>query len=233
MCGREKRDTCIYLCSLITRASSDEEEEEEENAWRDSHLQFKLGGWYNVNKSRCVCTCCEWLLLVQRGESSLSVINLMHFKCVNQLCELDIVIEIIEIDLKLYNMAQIIFNLSHEAVIYEHVKHYQHYVYTTGMAWLLLRGPFSFLPSSPQRSSPTGRTSGPRPDLPSTPLLPPCILSSHPLHFSVYKQRSTHPLRYRFKWSIMGSFFKAEISSWPIMLMVWSPQAQSERSEAS
>lgn len=57
-------------------------------------------------------------------------------------------------------------------------------MYTTGMAWQLLRAPFSippsFLPSSPHRSSPTGRTSGPRPDLPSAPLLP-CL---HPLLLS-------------------------------------------------
>lgn len=74
-------------------------------------------------------------------------------------------------------------------------------MYTTGMAWQLLRTPLSippsFLPSSPHRSSPTGRTSGPQPDLPSAPLPP----SSPPI-ISTPLSTCRDPLRHRARDSI-------------------------------
>lgn len=62
-------------------------------------------------------------------------------------------------------------------------------MYTAGMAWQLLRT-LSILPcfvlSSPHRSSPTGKTSGPQPDLPCAPLLlasPPPFTCRDPLKY--------------------------------------------------
>lgn len=68
------------------------------------------------------------------------------------------------------------------ALNYRRVEHYQHCgVDRHGNRWATsLSVPLPFLPSSPQHSSPTGRTSGPQPGLPSAALLP----SLHPLHSS-------------------------------------------------
>ena len=99
---------------------------------------------------------------------------------------------------------------------------------------LLFSIPPSFLPSSPHRSSPTGRTSGPRPDLPSAPLLLSFhlfILPSSPLIFlnSGIHSDSEPGIQVIHQW----------LSIWDrdhfrlIIPTVWSSQAHGYQSQAS
>lgn len=95
----------------------------------------------------------------------------MCFKCLNQHIKLRIMTGVMEMLHKIYNIVHIIYILCSDLLACSTV-----WTLCLQQTWQLLRTalsiPLSFLPSSPQHSSPTGRTSGPQPDLPSATLLP-------------------------------------------------------------
>jgi len=97
----------------------------------------------------------------------------------------------------MYKTANIMCILCNNSMMHQQYATYECYVYNRhGMATAesSLSIPPSSLPSSPHRSSPTGRTSGPLPDLPSATLLP---FFQPNLSYPLYSSSCWDPLRHR------------------------------------